>query len=215
MPSSTTKSIDCFHNCYIWGLNTGPVFCWLSSVVKLAFFSFLLFSSPCSGLFWVFSGQSFQGMCCYFSFTDKEVETPRTMDNSPNSCFGQCFQIYVYLTQNFSFHSPHYTAYLVPCRLDGGLNKKSPHRLGYLNTWDPVCGAVWEGDIKRKYITGGKLWEFIASPHIQFPLIASCLHLTMWAFSFLLLLACLPLTALPSHCDGLLSLWNHSLKEPL
>lgn len=76
-----------------------------------------------------------------------------------------------------------------------------PHSLRCLNTWYLVGGA------RRKWVIGGRLWEFIASPHFQFPLSDLCLRMEMCS------LRILPLS-LPLIAMHLLSL-NCELKSIL
>ena len=81
------------------------------------------------------------------------------------------------------------------------------NRLRHLNTYSPTVPvrgkamqACW-----RRYVTKSGLSEFIGLP---FFLVPSLCFLCV----LLLLPPCLPLAAVPTHHDELLSLWNHKQK---
>lgn len=81
------------------------------------------------------------------------------------------------------------------------------NRLRHLNTLSPTVvlrgkamQACW-----RRYVTESGLSEFVGSPFLLVP--SLCFLCVV-----LLLPACLPLAAVPTHHDELLSLWNHYQK---
>lgn len=94
--------------------------------------------------------------------------------------------------------------------LCSGLKENVSDNLRYLNTRCPVGDAVWR-------ILGWTALELDCETKalccFQFTLTVLSLHLSMWAFSFLFWLPCLP-TAILHCCDGLFLLWNCSPNKP-
>lgn len=76
------------------------------------------------------------------------------------------------------------------------------------------CGTFGRQNlVKRKYITGNRLWVFLVSPLLPVHPLCIVQWFKVWALNLLLQPPCLPLAAMLPRHDDLLAFWSHNTKQ--